>query len=452
MTRRPGAIEVTTSLTYLGEAPVSTDERARFVPHVVAWNLTRRCNLKCAHCYIAAGPTETAQEELGTDECLRITEEILAVNPNPMFILSGGEPLLREDLTTIAAFATRRGATVVVGTNGSLLSDARIEALMEAGVRGVAVSVESLDPTYHDRFRRGHGSLMATREAVERLQRHGLDFVIQTTLTRGNRHELRELVKWSAAQGAVSFNAYFLVSTGRGAGLTDLSPQEYEDSLVELVDLHVGLVGTMMVRAKCAPHFMRLVHQRAPESPILNYATRCPCGVQYCRVTPDGKLTACPYLPLPAGDLRRERFADLWRGSSLFEALRSQAPGGKCGVCEYRAMCGGCRARAYAVEEDYLGADPSCVYEPTGDMPLVRQAQPVTYGMDVQAELRWSPAARARIDRVPSFVRGVVMKRVEEFARRQGAEEVTMELLRNVRRQMPVDFSRRTPFFLRDDD
>ncbi len=441
-----------TSLAFLGEAPASTDSQATYVPHVVAWNLTRRCNLQCAHCYIAAGPSEVAADELRTGECLRITEEILALNPSPMFILSGGEPLLRDDLTTIAAFAADRGATVVVGTNGTLLTNQRIDALRRAGVQGVAVSVESLDSTYHDRFRRGHGSLEATLAAVERLGQCRLDFVVQTTVTRGNRAELARLVEWAANVGAVSFNAYFLVSTGRGARMSDLSPEEYETCLGELVDLHVRFLGQMMVRAKCAPHFMRLVHQRVPTSPILHYGTRCPCGAQYCRVTPDGKLTACPYLPLPVGDLRQSSFAAVWHHAPLLQALRSQPPGGKCGACEYRVLCGGCRARAFATTDDYLAADPSCAYEPSGEIAVIERAQPVTYGMLVDRELVWTAEALDRIRRVPSFVRGVVTKRVEDYARRRGLEKVTGALLQDVRREMPVDFSKRKPFFLQRDD
>ena len=421
------------------------------VPHVVAWNLTRRCNLECAHCYIAAGPSETAADELTTAECLRIADEILALNPAPMFILSGGEPLLRDDLETIAAHATARGATVVVGTNGTLLTDERITRLRDAGVQGVAVSVESLRPAYHDRFRHGHGSLQATLEAVDRLARHGLDFVIQTTLTRGNRDELRELVTWAAERGAVAFNAYFLVAAGRGARLTDLTPEEYESALTELVDLHVEHLGRMMVRAKCAPQFMRLVHQRTPDSPILNYRTRCPCGVQYCRVTPDGKLTACPYLPEPAGDLRAASFAEVWRDSPLFGALRGGELGGRCGRCEYRALCGGCRARAFGETGDFLAEDPSCTYQPDGSREPIVAARPVTYGAPAASTMTWSDEARARMERIPSFVRGVVMQRVEDYARRQGRPEVTAELLTEVRSAMPVDFSKRLPFFLRQD-
>lgn len=423
------------------------------VPHVVAWNLTRRCNLECAHCYIAAGPTASAAEELTTDDCQRIADEILALNASPMFILSGGEPLLRGDLCEIASYATRRGATVVVGTNGTLLTSDRIAALQDAGVSGVAVSIDSLDDHRHDNFRHGAGSRAATVDALDRLRARRLDFVIQTTAHRGNRGEIAALVDWAAEQGAVAFNLYFLVATGRGARLSDLSPDEYEGLLADLVEYQRRYRGRMMVRAKCAPHFMRHLYRSDPDSPILNYATRCPCGVQYCRITPDGKLTPCPYLPAVAGDLRQQTFGEIWRDAPLFQELRSAALGGKCGRCEYRKLCGGCRARAYAHEGDALAADPSCVYEPPpdGTVPVIERVRDVSYGMRVEATMRWSPAAEERIRRVPSFVRGVVVKRLEQYARERGLSEVTVDLMSEVRRAMPVDFSKRLPFFARDD-
>jgi AdoMet-dependent heme synthase len=421
-----------------------------YVPHVVAWNLTRRCNLECAHCYIAAGPRETATSELDTAECLRIVEELVAVNPAPMIILSGGEPLLRRDLTQIAAYASLHGATVVVGTNGTLLTDERIEALTAAGVRGVAVSIDSLRPTYHDNFRHGKGSLEATTLALGRLRAQRLDFIIQTTATKGNRAELERVAQWSAEQGAVAFNCYFLVPTGRGAGLSDLAPVEYEAILADLVRWQRQYRGQMMVRAKCAPHFMRHVHQADPESPILNYETRCPCGTQYCRITPDGKVTPCPYLPEVAGDLRAQSFGEIWRSSPLFRQLREGALGGKCGRCEYRKLCGGCRARAFALEGDVLAADPSCTYEPRG----IAVIEPVSvgYGSDFAPALVWSDAARSRLDRIPSFVRGVVAKRVEDWARERGLQEITPELLNEIRTAMPIDFSKRKPFFVQKAD
>jgi AdoMet-dependent heme synthase len=420
-----------------------------FVPHVVAWNLTRRCNLECAHCYIAAGPRESAASELGTAECLRIVDELLDVNPAPLLILSGGEPLLRHDLTEIAAYAAQRGATVVVGTNGTLLTDERIGALKQAGVQGVAVSIDSLRPKYHDNFRHGSGSLDDTIASLGRLRAQRMDFIIQTTATKGNRAELERLAQWSAEQGAVSFNCYFLVATGRGAGLSDLAPAEYEAVLADLARWQRQYRGQMMIRAKCAPHFMRHVYGADPESPILNYETRCPCGTQYCRITPDGKLTPCPYLPEVAGDLRTHSFGEIWRSAPLFVQLREGTLGGKCGSCEYQKLCGGCRARAFALEGDVLAADPSCVYEPTG-AAVIERVRDVTYGEEFQPRLVWTPDAHARLQRIPSFVRGVVAKRVEDWARARGLHEITPELLRDIRSAMPVDFSKKRPFFVAD--
>jgi len=421
-----------------------------YVPHVVAWNLTKRCNLECAHCYIAAGPSESAAAELDTAACLDIVDQLLAVNPAPLLILSGGEPLLRRDLSEIAHYASANGATVVVGTNGTLLTAERIAALTDAGVRGVAVSVDSLRPSYHDKFRHGRGALAEVQGALARLRAARLDFIVQTTVTKGNRSELGALVAWSADEGAVSFNCYFLVPTGRGAALSDLTPADYEAVLADLARWERAYRGRMLVRAKCAPHFMRVVHQTDPESPVLNYETRCPCGTQYCRITPDGKVTPCPYLPEVAGDLKSQRFADVWRSSPLFRRLREGPLEGKCGACEYRALCGGCRARGFALEGDVLAADPSCVYQPTGDMAPIEPARALRYGGDFQPALAWTPAARERVARIPSFVRGVVMQRVEAWARRQGRREVTPELLAEVRSALPIDFAKKRPFFVAD--
>jgi len=427
----------------------------RDLPHVVAWNLTARCNLECPHCYISAGSWRSGGEDLSTEECRRITDEVLAVNPSPMFVLSGGEPLVRDDLEEIAAYASEQGATVVVGTNGTLLTRDRIASLKDAGVRGVAISVDSLRPEYHDRFRRGAGALQQTLSAVERLREGRLDFVIQTTLTRANREEIPEIVGWAAEQGAVCFNLYFLVGTGRGEGmasedrLTGLSPDENEAVLAELADLQREFRGRLMIRSKCQPQLMRHVHERDPDSPLLNYRTRCPCGVQYCRITPEGKVTPCPYLPEVVGDLREESFEQVWRGSELFRRLRGESPGGKCGRCAYRELCGGCRARAHAETGDPLGPDESCAYEPDGREEAVEPPREITYGESADREMPWTADAEERLERVPSFVRGVVANRLEDYARRQGEARVTAELMTRVRKEMPIDFSERLPFFAR---
>jgi radical SAM protein with 4Fe4S-binding SPASM domain len=419
------------------------------IPHVVAWNLTRRCNLACAHCYISAGPWQSTDMDLDASEFRRIADEILAINPSPMFILTGGEPLVRNDLEELVRYAAEKGATVVVGTNGTGLTTERIASLMDAGVTGVAISIDSLDERYHNRFRHGDTALADTLAAVERLNESGLDFIVQTSLTQGNRHELDALVAWSAGKGAVSFNLYFLVETGRGAGMSGLEAAENADVLRDLVRLQKEYRGRMLVRSKCQPSLMRHIFENDPQSPILNYSTRCPCGVQYLRITPEGKVTPCPYLPREAGDLRQQSFKEIWEQSPLLTEIRRGQLGGKCGRCEYREICGGCRARAFADEGDMMAADESCDYEPSGELPLV-ESRNMTYGMTAVMVLAWTPEAEARMARIPSFVRGVVMKRVEDYAKKNGHSEINVELLDNVRSNMPVDFSKKLPFFLRN--
>lgn len=422
------------------------------IPHVVAWNLTKRCNLACAHCYISAGPWHSSDGEMTFDEVKRIADEIFAINPAPMFVLTGGEPLLRDDLEDIAAYSKSKGATVVVGTNGTQLTAERIASLKDSGVTGIAVSVDSLEARYHDRFRHGEGALADTVASIERLRAVGMDFIVQTSLTPGNRHELRDLVAWSAEMGAVCFNLYFLVETGRGEGMKSLEPQHNDEVLIELAELQREYRGRIMIRSKCQPQIMRHIHERDPDSPLANYATRCPCGVQYCRITPDGKVTPCPYLPEVAGDLRRQSFSEVWNDSAVFQRIRSGELGGKCGRCEYKNVCGGCRARAFTQDGDFMAADESCAYEPTGEIEPIVADGAATYGAAEESTLEWSDEARARIERIPSFVRGVVSKRVETYAQREGHSTITVELLDRIRSDMPIDFSKRLPFFARKTD
>jgi radical SAM protein with 4Fe4S-binding SPASM domain len=422
--------------------------------------------LACAHCYISAGSWHATDDELSTEQCLRVLDEILDVNPNPMLILTGGEPLLRDDLEILAERASTRGATVVVGTNGTRLTEKRIDSLMEAGVKGVAVSIDSLRPEYHDRFRHGGGALSDTMAAVERCVARKLDFVIQTTVTTGNRHEIADLARWSAEAGAVSFNVYFVVPTGRAELMQGMSPEENDSVLRELIELEGTYRGRMMVRSKCQPQLMRHVVQGDPESPLLNYETRCPCGVHYVRITPEGKVTPCPYMPVAAGDLLTQSFKEIWETSPVLARLRSGELGGRCGLCEFREVCGGCRARAYADSGDFMGPDDSCAYEPSGETPLIESRRSASYGQsdsdkrstaddgpassgtDASATIEWSPEALARIDKVPSFVRGVVMGRVEKFAEERGHACIDVEVMEEVRRNLPVDFSKKLPFFL----
>jgi radical SAM protein with 4Fe4S-binding SPASM domain len=174
--------------------------------------------------------------------------------------------------------------------------------------------------------------------------------------------------------------------------------------------------------------------------------------VQYCRITPEGNVTPCPYMPVVAGDLRTRSFAEIWRESPVFRRIRGGELGGKCGGCEYRGICGGCRARAFANTGDFMAADDSCAFEPSGLEAMIEPPRAVTYGAEATTGLVWAPEASARLERIPSFVRGVVAARVEEFARARGYTRVTAEVMAEVRSSLPIDFSKKLPFFASTDD
>ena len=395
----------------------------QFVPYVISWNLTQRCNLRCQHCYIDA--STAAAGELGTEEVLRVLDEIAAVNPETMLILTGGEPLCRPDLEQIVERAATRGMTVVLGTNGTLLSRERARALAERGLSAVGISLDSLLPERHDAFRVFEGAWRGACAGIEAARDAGLEVQVQTTLTRENVEELPRIVDFTRDVGGRVLSVFFLVCTGRGQGLVDLSPEEYE---VALHSLARQKGNGVMVRPRCAPTFRRIVAQEEPESILLQSdAGRCLAAKHYCRITPEGEVTPCPYMPLGAGSLKQASFGEIWRSARLFQDLRAPKLQGTCGECEYAEVCGGCRARAYALSGDPLAEDPWCTYEPGTDAPPERNEP---------APLRWTAEAEERIRRVPFFVRKVVRSAVEAFARRRGLAEITPELLDESRRTM----------------
>jgi radical SAM protein with 4Fe4S-binding SPASM domain len=192
----------------------------------------------------------------------------------------------------------------------------------------------------------------------------------------------------------------------------------------------------LLIRAKCAPHFRRILYELNPASPLLkNYAHgSCPAGKYYCRITPTGDVTPCPYMPVAAGNVRETSFGELWRSAPVFGDLRDPKLGGRCGACEFSKICGGCRCRAYAAHGDYLAEDPACGYQPGAhggrviDLPAT-----LTFGLPVDYELVWEEDARARLAAIPSFARGMVVKAVEAYARGRGEARITPALLADVR-------------------
>ena len=433
-------------------------------PYAVSWNLTQRCNLVCAHCYLSAAPGASADGELDTAACRRVMADIARVSPGTFLILTGGEPLLRPDIFELAAAGRDHGFTVVLGTNGVLLRERQARSMRAHGVQGASLSLDSTDTGRHDRFRRLPGAWQGAVRATEHLRAEGLDFSLHMSVTDWNVDEIPGMIDLARELGARVLNFFFLVRTGRGAGLTDITPAQYESILTALArvqgagarpgaasaaDLRpedpwsvpVGRSDGLLIRAKCAPHFRRILWALDPASPLLaNYAHgSCPAGKYYCRITPTGDVTACPYMPVTAGNLRTTSFAELWETGRVFTDLREASLGGRCGRCEFREVCGGCRCRAYATYGDYLAEDPACGYEPGGHGgELVRLPAAQTFGLEVRYGLAWEPAARARLDAVPAFARAMVVQAVEGYARGEEASVVTLDLLAEVRRRWGI--------------
>jgi AdoMet-dependent heme synthase len=429
-----------------------------YTAYSVSWNLTQRCNLECAHCYMSAFAGADTAEELSTGECRRVMDEIAQVNPNVFLILTGGEPLLRRDIWDLAGYAAERRFTTVFGTNGVLLREKEAKLMRERRVLGASISLDSTDRAKHDGFRHLPNAWDAAVRATRVLADEGLDFSLHMSVTDWNVVEVPAMIDLARALGAKVLNFFFLVRTGRGRDLTDIDAAAYERILTYLARVQgvgqgspspstafedpwstpVGRADGLLIRAKCAPHFRRILWQLNPSSLLLrNYAHgSCPAGKYYCRITPDGDVTPCPYMPVAAGNLRGASFADLWRGARVFDDLREPKLGGRCGACEFSKICGGCRCRAYATFGDYLAEDPACAYQPGAhggaviDLPAS-----VTFGLPVDYELTWEAAARARLARIPSFARGMVVKAVEAYARGRGDTVVTSELLADVRQR-----------------
>jgi AdoMet-dependent heme synthase len=442
----------------------------------VSWNLTQRCNLQCAHCYMSAFTGADTSRELSTGECRRVIDEIAVANPNVFLILTGGEPLLRKDIFDIAACGADKGFTVVLGTNGVLLRESQARQMRQSGIQGASISLDSTDPDKHDTFRHLPGAWRGAVRATEALRAEGLDFSLHTSITSWNVEEIPAMIELAAELGAKVLNFFFLVRTGRGEGITDITPEQYEQILTYLARIQglggavdggsservsvferpedpwtvpAGRSGGLIIRAKCAPFFRRILYTLDAKSPLLqNYAHgSCPAGKAYCRIMPEGEVTPCPYMPLVAGNLRESSFAEIWHGAEVFQDLREPHLGGRCGPCEFSKICGGCRCRAYATYGDYLAEDPACGYQPGqfgGQVIALGEEQ--TFGFEAPQTVEWSPEAQARLQRLPSFARGMVIKGVERYAAAHGITRITPEVMQSVREQAESRFGRRFSF------
>ena len=345
--------------------------------HLVAWELTRNCNLFCAHCRGSAG-SGPYTGELSTEECFYLIDQIREVG-KPIIILTGGEPLARSDVLQIARYAVGVGLRVVMGSNGTLVTEEVAAQLKDVPISRLGISLDFPAADLQDDFRGQAGAFEAAMDGIASARRAGIEIQINSTITKLNVAYLDDLVALALRVGAVAFHPFMLVPTGRAKGLesVELPPEQYEQTLNWIYDKQVELGDRMFFKPTDVPHYVRVVKQRQKQNhrigrepttkhTLTNAITRgCLAGIGFCFVSYQGKVKGCGYLDVEAGDIRKESFGQIWDSSPLFLRLRDISNlKGKCGVCEYRRLCGGCRARAYEATGDCLEAEPYCVYEP----------------------------------------------------------------------------------------
>jgi radical SAM protein with 4Fe4S-binding SPASM domain len=344
-------------------------------------------------------------QDLSTQESFDLIDQIAAFG-RPIFVLSGGEPLFRPDIFDIARHAADAGLIVALATNGTLIDAETAGKIKEAGIRRVSVSFDGADAETHDIFR-GQGAFDLAIAGMGHLRDIGVPYQINTTVARHNVHQMPETLALAKGLGAVALHLFLLVPVGCGVEIADdqqISASEYEDVLNWMYDAEIE--GGIELKATCAPHYFRIVRQRQVEERrqgifrerpqsmhrqkhaggghpgsgqghpggnghpggrhAMNAMTKgCLAGTGVVFVSHRGEIFPCGYLPLEAGNIRREPFQKIWEQSPLFTDLREpDLLGGKCGICEFKRICSGCRARAYGMTMDYLGEEPFCTYEP----------------------------------------------------------------------------------------
>ena len=365
------------------ESSAAPDAFAR--PYVISWNLTYRCNLACEHCYLDAGgkpavdtPAFADRSELDTEACYRVVDQIAAFAPDGLLILTGGEPLLRRDIVEIIRYAAARDLWVVVGTNGVKITANLAAILKREGVRGLSLSLDALDEARHDAFRRVTGAFRNTVEGAKILAAEGLPFIVQTTVGSHNVAELAAIADFAYEElGARVWNLYFLVPTGRGAHVSDLDDAAYDRVLGELAVLQKKFAGRMLVNAKCAPHYVRILQAEDPSSPFIKGyaggAGGCPAGTHYMGIRPNGDVTPCPYLPEFGGNLQTQSLGEIWRTSEIFLRMRDRPA-----LAHHERLVRALEAGDASTARDALAADLV-----TAAAIIVRSGRPA-----------WAPASR----------------------------------------------------------
>jgi radical SAM protein with 4Fe4S-binding SPASM domain len=331
-------------------------------PRLIAFEVTRRCRFHCRHCRADADKNAGA-EELSTEQCKKILASI-AKFCRPVIILTGGEPAERDDIYELARYGRGLGLRMVMATCGYAINDESIGELKEAGVLALSISLDGASARTHDAFRQTEGAFDAAVGAAKAARKAGMRFQINTTITKSNLAEFQMIAKLAEELGAYCFNPFILVPTGRGRDIAGeiLEPAQYTELLGEL--FKIKLESPIEVRVTCGPQFARLCAEHGLEGPKAK-VSGCMGGRGFGFISYRGDVQTCGFLDISAGNVVENGydFGEIWLGSEFLKKIRDVSGyKGSCGVCKYVDICGGCRARAFAVSGDYLAADPVCKF------------------------------------------------------------------------------------------
>ncbi|MBI5050603.1 MAG: radical SAM protein [Nitrospirae bacterium] len=348
---------------------------ANVEPRWIAWEITRRCNLKCIHCRSSSEMVVSKHPDFPTEEAFRVIDDITSY-AKPVIVLSGGEPLLRKDVFDIAKYGTEKGLRMCLATNGTLVTDEICEKIKASGIRIVSLSLDGSSEVVHDDFRNQKGAFSGTINAARLFKKHGIEFIINSSFTKRNQGDIQKVYKLAKELGATAWYMFMIVPTGRGKEIMNelISKEDYEELLEWHYQMEKG-EKDMLVRPTCAPHYYRIVLQKSKEEKekferrTLKFSTGgakgCIAGQLISLIDVDGNVLPCSYFPKSAGNIRQKTFKEIWEDSELLKELRDfKKYKGRCGLCEYINVCGGCRARAYSVYGDYLEEEPFCEYIP----------------------------------------------------------------------------------------
>jgi len=345
----------------------------KFEPRWLAWEISQRCNLSCIHCR-AEGAMDK-EKGPSTEEAKKIIDDI-ATYARPVLVLSGGEPLLRKDIFELARYGDEKGLRMAMATNGSLVTPEVCEKIKESGIRIVSISLDGASEGVHDNFRNQKGAFRGAIRAAKLFREYDIPFIINSSFTERNKKDIPRVHRLAKELGATAWYMFMIVPTGRGKEILDelITGEEYE----EILDWHYQMEKEeedLLVRPTCAPMYYRIYRQRAREEGIdfkrrnLKFSTGgskgCIAGQLIALIAHNGDVYPCSYFPKSAGNLYKQSFKEIWEESELFKELRDfESYRGKCGGCEYLYVCGGCRARAYTMYDDYLQEEPFCSYVP----------------------------------------------------------------------------------------